>query len=301
MHAEKVPSSRMPQPPHDVSRPVVVAVAPDGSEAALRQAATLAVRENATLHVVHVVDLTAGGGIRERLFATEASQAAESVLSEAVAYARSLVGETVQVSSELAHGDVVERIVAASAAAGVVILQQPPRPDLRSRGTEVCPQVAARAPVPVLCVPWVWNGARGVGTVTVGIDDPLTCGALVREALAAATSLGARLRLVHAESVDGDEDARRLILDVLADVDGDVCVVEASVDVVQGLAARVLREASRTSELLVVGRHHPHRPGGSSLGPVARSVVRRASCPVLLPTPAHSVSSAEWVFQSRWA
>ena len=75
-----------------------------------------------------------------------------------------------------------------------------------------------------------------------------------------------------------------------------------SIEIVDGgtpLAALV--EAMETSELLVLGRHHPFKPHGSRLGPVARTVVREASCPVLLLTPSASVSPAEWVFEGNLA
>jgi len=40
---------------------------------------------------------------------------------------------------------------------------------------------------------------------------------------------------------------------------------------------------------VVVGRHDPLVPSGSHLGPVARTLLRAARCPVLLvaPSPAH--------------
>ena len=50
-------------------------------------------------------------------------------------------------------------------------------------------------------------------------------------------------------------------------------------------ATDALVEASRTSHLLVLGRHDPAIPIGSHLGPVARAVLRDAACPVLLADP----------------
>jgi nucleotide-binding universal stress UspA family protein len=47
----------------------------------------------------------------------------------------------------------------------------------------------------------------------------------------------------------------------------------------------VLVECSADAELLVIGRHDPLVPIGSHIGPVARAVLREATCPVLLATP----------------
>ena len=50
-------------------------------------------------------------------------------------------------------------------------------------------------------------------------------------------------------------------------------------------AAEVLVESSADAQLLVIGRHDPLVPIGSHIGPVARAVLREATCPVLLATP----------------
>ena len=47
-------------------------------------------------------------------------------------------------------------------------------------------------------------------------------------------------------------------------------------------AAEALVEASRSSQLVVVGRHDPVMPVGSHVGPVARSLLHASACPVLL-------------------
>jgi nucleotide-binding universal stress UspA family protein len=60
---------------------------------------------------------------------------------------------------------------------------------------------------------------------------------------------------------------------------------DADVRVEQGRASEVLVEAAAGADLLVIGRHDPLVPIGSHIGPVARAVLRGASCPVLLTTP----------------
>jgi len=61
--------------------------------------------------------------------------------------------------------------------------------------------------------------------------------------------------------------------------------IDADVRVVEGRAAEVLVESSADAQLLVIGRHDPLVPIGSHIGPVARAVLREATCPVLLATP----------------
>jgi nucleotide-binding universal stress UspA family protein len=61
--------------------------------------------------------------------------------------------------------------------------------------------------------------------------------------------------------------------------------MDTDVQVVHGRAAEALVEASADAELLVIGRHDPLVPIGSHVGPVARAVLREATCPVLLASP----------------
>lgn len=277
--------------PPTVSRQVVVAVAPHGSQAALRQAAVASRREGLPLHLLHIVHLTPAPDRVARLAADTSVRVAHEVLWRAVEYARTLVAGAVPVTSELAHGPVVGRIVAAGRSSDLTVLKRGERPGRRTRSEDVCPQVAAGAPGQVVCVPWAWNGTRGAGTVTVGVDDPAGCAALLTEAIGAAGELGAHLQVLHAvdpgTSVETASQAQAQIDRVLlgASAAGGP-EVSTSVHVLEGRPGAVLRRASHTSELLVVGRHHPHWTGGSRLGSVARALVSDAECPVLLPAPA---------------
>ena len=69
------------------------------------------------------------------------------------------------------------------------------------------------------------------------------------------------------------------VLDRLADEIADVPV---RIDARHARAAEALVEASRSSQLVVVGRHDPLMPVGSHVGPVARSLLHASACPVLL-------------------
>lgn len=280
--------------------PVVVAVAGDGSEAAVRFGAAEAVRSAAPLHLVHVVDLVPWRephvlGVTER-----AARKAEVVLWDAVSYARSLVADAIAVTSELFHGEVVPGLVEVGQEGRVLVLERRTGPDLPERA--VCAKVSSASRAPVVCVPSEWRGADG--PVLVGVDSPETCHPALLAGLEAAAARGSDLRVLHARWSARDEDhpdhlttadpgeVETTIREMLAsfvraqpDLDGVTCTVE----VTHARPGDLLTEASHDADLLVVGRHDPFVPRGSRLGPVARTVVREAACPVLLLAPTHEV------------
>ncbi len=278
-----------PTPP-DPLLPVVVAVSGDGFDAALRFGAAEAVRDGGPLHVVHVAELAPGAAARS-----------QEICLRAVDRARELVGHEVQVTSEIFHGELIEGLVELGRAGRVVVLQRHGAGGRRTDPRATSAKVAARATTPVVCVPRDWT-ARGMGTVTVGVDDTLGCGPMLREALVAARSRGAWLRVLHVDLPADDGDSEREIRSALPAAAEGLEDVPVGIEIVDGgtpLAALI--EAMETSELLVLGRHHPLKPHRSRLGPVARTVVREASCPVLLLAASASVSPAEWVFEGNLA
>lgn len=282
------------------SRPVLVAVAGDGSESAVRYGVAEAARRRTTVHLVHVIDLVpwrepAVLGVAERRART-----GEETLWDAVTYARSQAPEGVVVTSELFHGEVIPGLLEVGQEAALLVLRR--RPALVSGGQPpaICLKVAARSRVPVVCVPHDWHGVHGAATVTVGVDHAATSEPAVREAMAAASRRGAGLRLVcgwwmardndHAGATNGVDprsvrgDLERVVAGIAAE-DERLAAVPVTIDVQHARPADLLVDASHGTDLLVVGRHDPLVPRGSRIGPVARAVVARASCPVLLPVP----------------
>jgi nucleotide-binding universal stress UspA family protein len=61
--------------------------------------------------------------------------------------------------------------------------------------------------------------------------------------------------------------------------------IDADVRVHRGRASEWVLAEAEAAELLVVGRHDPLVPVGSHIGPVARAILREATCPVLLASP----------------
>lgn len=270
--------------------PVVVAVSADGYDAGIRFGAAEAVRGGGPLHVVHVLSLDAGS----------AAQAAR-ICFLAVERARDLVGQHVPVTSEIFHGDLIEGLVDLSRRARLVVLQRHAIGTHLTHPRATSAKVASHSPVPVVCVPRDWHG-RGRGTVTVGVDDTLACVPLLREALLAARSRGARLRVLHVDLPSDGGDSEQEIRSALAEACVGLEEVQVSIEITRAATPiAALVDAMEASELLVIGRHHPLVPRGSRLGPVARSVVRNALCPVLLLTPSASTTSADWVFEGHLA
>ncbi len=297
MSDHPIPDHHMPVPVGRAALPVVVAVADDGSGSALRFAAAEAVASGTRLHVLHVVGL-----------ATSDRRGAAERLEHAVRRARAAVAGAVVVSDELFHGEVVAGLVDASTEAGLLVLERHHAEERRTDDGNVCARVASAARSSVVCVPGDWDddeAVRRARPVTVGVRDALTCGPLLAEAVSIAASRRTRLRVVHVRDPGSGHDP-----DDEADLDRVVgralgrCEVmprpQVVVETVVGRPVAALVEASRTSCLVVVGRHRPRRPGGgSALGPVARAALQAARCPVLVATPTHSVSSVEWYFSGR--
>lgn len=282
-------------------RPVVVAVGPRGSAAAVDYAARESLRQGRGLHVVHAVGAAGVGaaGVGDG----EPERDGATVLESALARASALLSGQVPVASTLALSAAVPAVVSAAIDAPLVVVGRCPEsrwthPYVRS----VTGGVAARVQSPVVSVPDGWAGG-GAPNVVVGVDDPEDSAEVLLEAFAAARALGARLTVVstwwRAPGADRraltqvEDRARpevlgRAIETALADLRPTYDDVPVEVQVRNARPAEALIEISADGALCVLGRHDPLLPTGSRLGPVARSVLREASCPVLLAAPRHA-------------
>ncbi|GAA2154474.1 universal stress protein [Nocardioides koreensis] len=293
-------------------KPVVVAVGNDPVDSALEYAAAEALRQDCGLHVLHAVHVTPTGPEMVLLDFAEIEQIGYATLHAAVERAEDLVQGRVPLTSALVRGPVVQSILEATADARLVVLQ---RRDLSRMARTVTRStssgVAAHAHVPVVSVPTGWTESNHDGglrpLVTVGVDIPERSAAVLAVAAADARSRGARLHVLHTwwfpsvyddiimSRVENDAWAERAreeiqgVLDGLGDV---VAELPVEIEARHAHPADALIDAGRDSSLLVVGRHDPLVPIGSHLGPVARAVLREATCPVMLanPTHAHRVS-----------
>lgn len=136
-----------------------------------------------------------------------------------------------------------------------------------------------------------------VRCVVVGVDGSGTSLAAARWAAAEAAARGVPLRLVTAvepESgprADAPGSAARLVVaqlvrSALDHIGRALPEVDAVAEQIEGPPARVLAEAGRDAELLVVAARGQGGFAGLRLGSVALAVAGAAPCPVaLLPTP----------------
>jgi nucleotide-binding universal stress UspA family protein len=283
--------------------PIVVAVGHDPIDEALAFAGGEAVRSGCGIHLVHVVHVLPQRPEMPPVAETELERAGRRALNAALERAGDIV-EGVPVTAELRAGGVVPRLVDMAEDARMIVLE---RRDLSSMmrvvTRSVSSGVAARARVPVVSVPSHWSPARTHGdfpTVTVGVDVPERAGTVLRVAAAEAKSRGAVLHVLHTwtfpvvyddiiltrtESEDWAARAKAELKAAIDTLGGDFAGVPVKIEARHAYPADALIEASRETDLLVIGRHDPLVPIGSHLGPIARAVLREAECPVLLVDP----------------
>lgn len=286
------------------SSPVIVAVGPGPTDAAIAFGVEEAAATGSPLRLVHVVHLPPRGPEAAVLAERERERAGRQALNAALARAHELVPAGDSVDAELRLGPVVPTLAELASDAQLIVLQRRDLSSVRRVITRsVSSGVAARARVPVVSVPEQWSPGRPharVPTVTVGVDAPERALETLRAAAAASRRREAVLHLVHvwdfheayydltlSDSVV-EEWNERAAAELQATVDGlgsDMLGVTYRIDVRRGPVADALLEAGTTSDLLVIGRHDHRVPLGSHLGPVARAILREATCPVLLVDP----------------
>lgn len=281
--------------------PIVVGIGPDEMDSALEFAAAEAVRAGCGLHLVHAVHVVPPGPETAVLTAYDVEAWGRELLALAVKRADDLVDGLVPVTHEIRRGAPVRVLVDVGRTARMVVLEHRHLSRLaRVVNRTVAGGVAARLRVPVVAVPSGWAGPGGAGFVVAGVDVPERSAEVLSAAVAEARARDASLRIVHSWALpvhyDGmvievEEHRRwtdrsqaevRAALDALGD---ETVAIEAEVVVHPGRAIEAILDASQGAELLVIGRHDPLVPIGSHIGPVARAVLREATCPVLLASP----------------
>lgn len=286
---------------------VVLAVGPDGVDAALTFAVAEARRTSRPLHLVHVLQVPPGdayvgmyGGLLD---------SAKSVLAQAEARAVELAGPDVPVTGELIdQGWVVDDLTKHVAEASLLVLQHRALSRLKRIFVgSVAQSVAGRSPVPVISVPEGWEPGVGAhNVVTAATQDPVEAPALLRTAFDEARARGARLVVLHAwwlasgyDVVVVDDTVRRVwaerseeeLAPVLAPLRAEFPDVDVTVLVRHAPPVEAVLDAGDVSDLLVLGRRHHLLPLGSHLGPITRAALDHASCPVLI-TPELDVAVA---------
>lgn len=273
--------------------------------AAVEFAVAEARRRECGLHLVHALPplwLGSPGVIDLRVLDGELRKAGTHILMELEGRVRDLSGGSVPVSTEIIHGSVVPSLVDESQNAGLVVLQHHRMHRSSALPTlSVTNGVAARAHAPVVAVPDSWHETEDhPAVVAVGAEDAVSSRKVVEAAFEEAQRLGCEVELVRAwffsaafdAEVFGGEAGRQQTAAVRVEVQRDIAPiadlfpdVEYRVVVIHGRPADVLVSKSEQVRLLVVGRHDPVVPFGSHLGPVTRTVLNHAACPVLVVEP----------------
>ncbi len=270
---------------------------------ALRFAAAEALRTGYPLRVVHVVhgasrDSTAHP-LSYRYEDVDAS--GQHVVDHAVQQLVGLTHGAVPIVKDVFRGRVLERLVALSAQAHLVVVQRrglPRRTHPLTSSTTAA--LAGRSMAPVACVPTGWDpGRTGITGVTCAVGVLARPTHLMVAAFDAAREHRVPLVLVHAvdyPAVEDTESSRERDRRSAAAQAGlersttwlgrhypDVAVTS---DVVLGEPERCLLSTVDEHQLLVVGRRDAPHPMYEHVGSVTRKLLRTASVPVVvIPRP----------------
>jgi len=143
-----------------------------------------------------------------------------------------------------------------------------------------------------------------MATIVVGVDSSDGAKRALAFALEEARLRGATLRAVYAWSfapiaasagmfappvevdfAEFEESANRTLQAVLDEVVGADSGVAIERNAVEGAAAQVLTEESKTADLLVVGSRGHGGFAGLLLGSVSQQIAHHAACPVVIVPP----------------
>lgn len=286
-----------------MSRGILVGIDPArGHDAALEYAVGRARRTGGRIHLVvvlHPGHLGPDQVLELKLVGDELRRVDEEILAQCKRQVAAW-DDTLTVTTEVAHGPVVSSLAASAKDADLLVLghHRMTRPH-HLPTLSITHGVAARTTCPVFAVPDDWHELRDhTEPVVAAVEDDESGHPVAAAAFAEARPCGAAVRVVRAwsypdldadeESVlhgTGREEGTALATGTTRDLRDLVAAyrdVPCRIDAVHGQAAYSLVEASRQARLLVIGRHRPSVPWGSHLGPVTRTVLRHAQCPVMV-------------------
>ncbi len=284
--------------------PVVVGF--DGSTyalAALDWAAAEASRRTARLHIVHVSPVTWVNVGPDAVSLTQpVPPSRPAYLDDAVTRVAAAWPDVVVTSAEVVDG-AASGLVSLSAEAALIVVGSHGRSLIgrllmgsvsRHLLTHArCPAVVVRGTPPSPAAP-----------VAVGIDGSPTAREALRLACTEATLLRASLVVVHAwrdlslnsfgqwyppvnVHDDLERDAESLTAEAVSEITVAFPDLEVHVRVRENHPVEALLDASRESQLLVVGAHGRGAFAGMSLGSVTTAAIHHSSCPVMTVPAAH--------------
>jgi nucleotide-binding universal stress UspA family protein len=146
------------------------------------------------------------------------------------------------------------------------------------------------------------HGSTRSPSIVVGVSGSAASAAALRWAADEAARCGGQLRVVLVWSPDhraayappphaGDPQqqmmrARRVLAATVQAVLGPTLHRDVTVEVAEGMPERALIDRSAAADLLVLGSASAHALTGSSIGPVIRTCLSRAHCPVVIVSAA---------------
>lgn len=292
---------------------VVGVTAHDSCDAVLEYAASEATRRGCGVHLVLVEQPLWKGAHNQSevaLFGDELRLADTTFLSACARRVSSRLSGPGVVSSEIVHGPVAASLCRVAENSEMVALEHHRMGHAFHLPTlSVTNGVASRAPVPVVAVPDGWHESeQPTGLVVAGIEGGDGGLAVAEAAFDEARRLRSGARLVHVWSWSDDQDETDQLIRTSSAIDrtallrerlsaelgaltGQYPDVEHEVVAVYGQPAYVLMGESAQARLLVLGRHAPRFRFGSHLGPITRTVITYAHCPVLVVDPRVSSDS----------
>jgi nucleotide-binding universal stress UspA family protein len=268
----------------------------DGHRALLYAVTELVTREDLSLRLVHVP--RGAAALAPYVQPGKVREIGESVLQDAAKQAQdagldatrvtTVLTESPHPSAVLDHVEDARYLVLGTRASGVQ--------HLLAGATSLW--LVAHSPVPVHCVPRTWAGSRNpTGRVVAGVDGSDAGRDVLQEAFAEAAARGASLEIVHAWRPESPYDAAitaRVLRDkweeatraALTRTIQEVAAAHPGVDWNLRLEYQrvpaALYEQSLDADLLVLGRHGGYAPVGLMVGSNTRSLLRNATCPVVV-------------------
>ncbi len=279
-----------------------VVVGVDGSDDALRAlwyGGALAHREGLAVRLVHVAQETAMfAPMMPYLPADSITAIGETVLSEAAKQAEEAGIDAARTTTVLAPGPRNRGLLENLQDARCIVLgtRSSAVSHLLTGSTSL--SLAAHAPVPVHCVPVDWVADRPVlGHLTVGVAGSANDADVLAEAFAEAAARGSAVDVVHAWRPTSPYDAaiagrtlreeweaesRARITELVEETAGRHPDVVWSVQLRFDRVASALHAAAGDADLLILGRHGHHGPFGLGVGSNTRTLLRTATCPVVV-------------------
>ena len=282
-----------------------IVVGVDGSRGSLK-AVDYAVHEGhrigAHVRLVHVVPSYSAMAPAPMMVLppSDLVETGRTILDRALAHARAAAGGLF-VQAELRRGSRSRELAAAARDAKMLVVGRDsrsagrPRAAGRHRGWGCLPGNVPRRDGASLLGPGRGEGSGRGGRQVVGARR-----GSARRGFAAASSLGARLLVVHAwklpsayddivvsrvaEQEWAEQGANELGA-VLEPYEARHPGVEVTVRVTHSYANHALEQASRQADLLVLARRAHGFPAAAHLGGTARHLLRNAECPVLVVAP----------------